>query len=793
MPHEDGPSYFPAVGTISLGSYTVVDYYRYRPLDEEDSKVDDPDIDVSAGANQRGRAIDPVPVLCVLLEPRSLVVTTKELYTEFLHGISERTQDMFCPHEDISGPETTEGTRIANYRMLRNNDIKKCIAEGGVLERQDRISLTCRDYENVRTINTERGTTTQANPKVRLCPPGHSVLTRRIWSSKHWPKQSPMEDVESKEVALLGPPTMELPPNSIMWIKMIRSHFLLIQSSGAILAPWDLTAPLTCVATCNLDGTVDGAVIEEEEDPRMMRILLSTRSCTTYKLRLDIPDSNESQAPLRLTPSIVFGGLCQILDARGPLFALSRLEGRGPGAFIKDQRGSAVVELASLPPGALLDPPLSNHGGQNSRLQIAHNGVIDIQIFDDVIVVARNCNIDLYNLLEVAERSFNGAESGGVSTVQPLRYLNYPNLERPVYRGSLLRHPNPRLGISPGSLALFSAEYPSCYRIISWPEWRQGTAAPSEITYLEGLVKVAGCMFNTALGPSGHRFALSEDENLSIYFTSRRDSDSTTGPQSSEGRMAGWMIAGALGDIPVALDFDEVTGRCVFAMASGRMWVKETTNFSSEPRAFNSLKKLLPDFEVIEIPNPDPARWPVVIPFRTPYNFGNPPASDPPKEVAPRWSDEVDKYFPYKNRPDCYGSTPWLIHEALHIPVVWPGHHPPSVGEYGARTVLFTVEAAEPDSPFYDEVIEVRPLPGSDERSGFWALVMDCGNWEFYRLRPVGGLDDIVAHLQHDGIGKLFENDEPWPADEVKLGQLSRWRYRHNRRFGQLISERNLT
>lgn len=181
------------------------------------------------------------------------------------------------------------------------------------------------------------------------------------------------------------------------------------------------------------------------------------------------------------------------------------------------------------------------------------------------------------------------------------------------------------------------------------------------------------------------------------------------------------------------------------------------------------------------------------MPFRALGQFGNPPASDPPKGVAPRWSDEVDKYFPYKDRPDCYGSTPWLIYEALHIPVVWPGHHPPSVGEYGAKTVLFTVEAAKPDSPFYDKVIEIRPLPGSDERSGFWALVMDCGNWEFYRLKPVGGLDDIVAHLQHGGIGKLFENHKPWPADEVKLDQLSRWMYRHHTRFGQLISERNLT
>lgn len=39
----------------------------------------------------------------------------------------------------------------------------------------------------------------------------------------------------------------------------------------------------------------------------------------------------------------------------------------------------------------------------------------------------------------------NDVETGGVSTVLPFKRLNYPNLERPVYRGSLLRQPNPRL------------------------------------------------------------------------------------------------------------------------------------------------------------------------------------------------------------------------------------------------------------------------------------------------------------------------------------------------------------
>lgn len=158
QPHEDGPSYFPAVGTISLGSHTVVNYYRYRPVDEAEGKTDGADSGVET--SRRGRAIDPVPILSVLLEPRSLVITTKELYTEFLHGIEERTQDKFCPHEGSSQLEApdSEGMRIANYQMLRNNDIKKCIAEGGALERQTRISLTCRDYENVgragRALNT---------------------------------------------------------------------------------------------------------------------------------------------------------------------------------------------------------------------------------------------------------------------------------------------------------------------------------------------------------------------------------------------------------------------------------------------------------------------------------------------------------------------------------------------------------------------------------------------------------------------------------------------------------------
>ena len=36
LPHEDGPLYFPTVTTISLGSHTMLDFYR-KGIDDADS------------------------------------------------------------------------------------------------------------------------------------------------------------------------------------------------------------------------------------------------------------------------------------------------------------------------------------------------------------------------------------------------------------------------------------------------------------------------------------------------------------------------------------------------------------------------------------------------------------------------------------------------------------------------------------------------------------------------------------------------------------------------------------
>jgi len=138
MPHQDGPSYHPVVATISLGSHTVVHYYRHRPL-----ATSEPDV--------AGRSIDPDPILSVFLEPRSLVITTGELYIDALHGIEAVAADHFAMHGDDSemDEEASGNCKIANWEMVTDEACKRCLRDGKSMERSTRISLTCRDVEKV--------------------------------------------------------------------------------------------------------------------------------------------------------------------------------------------------------------------------------------------------------------------------------------------------------------------------------------------------------------------------------------------------------------------------------------------------------------------------------------------------------------------------------------------------------------------------------------------------------------------------------------------------------------------
>ncbi|KAJ6780729.1 hypothetical protein PWT90_04292 [Aphanocladium album] len=114
MPHKasDGAAYWPVVCTVSLGASLCLNLHR--------SKEDG--------------ALDPTPAWRILQEPRSLLITTETLYTDYLHGIADIEEDV-----DLSADT------VANWSLLRE---PAAFADGQNV-RQTRTSLTYRDVLRV--------------------------------------------------------------------------------------------------------------------------------------------------------------------------------------------------------------------------------------------------------------------------------------------------------------------------------------------------------------------------------------------------------------------------------------------------------------------------------------------------------------------------------------------------------------------------------------------------------------------------------------------------------------------
>ena len=118
MPHEDGAAYYPLVATVSLGAPIVLDLYRKREGSDE----------------CEGKGAERKPQFRILQERRSLLITRKKIYTEFLHGIAETTEDRELGSSSVS-----------NWDLLGD----KSRFESGSYERETRISLTYRDVLKV--------------------------------------------------------------------------------------------------------------------------------------------------------------------------------------------------------------------------------------------------------------------------------------------------------------------------------------------------------------------------------------------------------------------------------------------------------------------------------------------------------------------------------------------------------------------------------------------------------------------------------------------------------------------
>lgn len=120
MPHKDGAAYHPVVCTVSLGATLCLNMYK--------SKDDG--------------ALDPEPAYRILQEPRSLLISTDDLYTEYLHGIADVEQDV-----DLCADT------VVNWNMLRAPET----FTNGQNHRATRTSLTFRDVLKVSKLGNNIG------------------------------------------------------------------------------------------------------------------------------------------------------------------------------------------------------------------------------------------------------------------------------------------------------------------------------------------------------------------------------------------------------------------------------------------------------------------------------------------------------------------------------------------------------------------------------------------------------------------------------------------------------------
>ena len=104
MPHLDGPMFYPTICTISLGSHTVLDFYKEKKMEDSD---------------EESRTL----VTSLLVKPRSLLVLKQSMYHDLLHGIREVSEDEI--HDKICN--------------LNSGDVV-----GDKIQRSTRVSLTIR-------------------------------------------------------------------------------------------------------------------------------------------------------------------------------------------------------------------------------------------------------------------------------------------------------------------------------------------------------------------------------------------------------------------------------------------------------------------------------------------------------------------------------------------------------------------------------------------------------------------------------------------------------------------------
>ncbi|KAG8912575.1 hypothetical protein FRC00_004221 [Tulasnella sp. 408] len=475
-------------------------------------------------------------------------------------------------------------------------------------------------------------------------------------------------------------------------------------------------------------------------------IALSLRSYKTYHLHAVLPQIGvqASQSPQLVLLNIVTGcsGLLDIKNGLG-LFSQSTSD---TGAIAQCQQSAVTTILQSEEGDPMLDY------------------VPSAKIMNNFVIVVRRTAIEFYsvdtiqNALQSSQQTLNTNNK-----VFPLQSISYP-VDQHILRATFLDTPLHWVGIphcGPDSAYLGLDRDGDSARTmhVVYPNTTGGAACRFTLSPGQEILDIPNGMdsYSTTLcmwGETGRRMVhVGDFEELCLVglsvpvgFGAERFAVPV------EDRCAAtWEIPYSRRDFARYLAFDEATGVCAVALASGRIWIADPargTVFKEPDAPIKKIKSKTP-------PHPDPA-WTSGRRKPWPGDVDHPSASR--NVLLPRMSTKVHSWFPGKNDPDAFGSVTWFVNKALHIP------GPATVVLFGTPRPKY-----RPRDTF--DVIELKGRLLSIERDD------DMASYNIKLLEKGVVLEAVVAHLKGGGLLSDLPGQKV-AVDGFILNAYGSWRQR---------------
>lgn len=200
------------------------------------------------------------------------------------------------------------------------------------------------------------------------------------------------------------------PENSVTWLSICLSRWLVVQLNGRVLEFWDLENTLDTCPRVSFDG-VDGIINGERiihDSPKNCTLVISTRSDVAYALELQLSELGipASSPHVRLVRS--WTGYSELLDATHTLWAFARTCTKQTATILHCLSGRSMKLVGTE------DDELRNLPG---AIQIGHQD----------IAVARSHSLDIYSMDSVMSVLSTGMSAATTGAVRPFQSLAYPS------------------------------------------------------------------------------------------------------------------------------------------------------------------------------------------------------------------------------------------------------------------------------------------------------------------------------------------------------------------------------